>query len=102
MLPNATWCSCDRAGVNRAPLRVLTSISSTDVLSWGNDLFLLIEDDSSDNNDPSGAGTTTRSSDVSNEDCKSIIRPADNRSSFICSCFNRLRSRDNSCSMASI
>jgi len=53
-------------------------------------------------NEPSGAETTTWSSEVMREDCKSIMNPAERRSSFICSRLRRLRSRDSSWSMASI
>lgn len=45
---------------------------------------------------PTGADTTTLSSDVSKEDCKSIMRPAESRSSFICSCLRRFRSIESS------
>lgn len=51
---------------------------------------------------PSGAEHITWSSEVRRVDCKSIISPAERRSSLVCSCFRRSLSIESSWRVASI
>ncbi len=51
---------------------------------------------------PSGAEHITWSSEVRRVDCKSIISPAERRSSLVCSCFRRSLSMESSWRVASI